>query len=85
MQAGGSRSSCLQGPRCTCATPAAPPPRAQGGRVEVGAPTGRWQMILVYRGKHDPLDVTYLAALQAGASGRQYTVHSAPALLSLPH
>ena len=53
--------------------------------MEVGAPTGRWQMILVYRGKHDPLDVTYLAALQAGASGRQYTVHSAPALLSLPH
>lgn len=36
----------------------------QGGRVEVGAPTGRWQMVVVYRGKHDPLDLTYLAALQ---------------------
>ena len=36
----------------------------QGGRVEVGAPTGRWQMVVVYRGKHDPLCITYLAALQ---------------------
>ena len=32
--------------------------------MEVGAPTGRWQLIVVYRGKHDPLCVTYLAALQ---------------------
>lgn len=48
---------------------AAPPPPLkllQGGRVEVGAPTGRWQMVVVYRGKHDPLDITYLAALQVG-------------------
>ena len=36
----------------------------QGGRVEVGAPTGRWSMVVVYRGKHDPLCLTYLAALQ---------------------
>ncbi|PRW58213.1 thioredoxin peroxidase [Chlorella sorokiniana] len=35
-----------------------------GGRVEIGAPTGRWQLVVVYRGKHDPLCVTYLAALQ---------------------
>lgn len=39
-------------------------PNLQGGRVEVGAPTGRWQMVVVYRGKHDPLCLTYLAALQ---------------------
>ena len=55
--------------------------------MEVGAPTGRWQLVVVYRGKHDPLCVTYLAALQvrrrvaghgeagmapgAGARGRQ--------------
>lgn len=39
-------------------------PTTEGGRVELGAPTGRWQMIVVYRGKHDPLCVTYLAALQ---------------------
>ncbi|GAB4818094.1 hypothetical protein N2152v2_005140 [Parachlorella kessleri] len=39
-------------------------PTTEGGRVEVGAPTGRWQMVVIYRGKHDPLDVTYLAALQ---------------------
>jgi hypothetical protein len=38
--------------------------RLQGGRVEVGAPTGRWQLVVVYRGKHDPVCVTYLAALQ---------------------
>lgn len=37
---------------------------AEGGRIEIGAPTGRWQMVVVYRGKHDPLDLTYLAALQ---------------------
>ena len=36
----------------------------QGGVVEIGAPTGRWQLIIAYRGKHDPLDLTYLAALQ---------------------
>lgn len=41
----------------------------QGGRVEVGAPTGRWQLVVVYRGKHDPLCVTYLAALQVGGRG----------------
>ncbi|KAL4437183.1 hypothetical protein ABPG75_004322 [Micractinium tetrahymenae] len=39
-------------------------PTTEGGRVEVGAPTGRWQLVVVYRGKHDPLCVTYLAALQ---------------------
>ena len=34
--------------------------------MEVGAPPGRWQLVVVYRGKHDPLCVTYLAALQVG-------------------
>lgn len=37
--------------------------------MEVGAPTGRWQLVVVYRGKHDPLCVTYLAALQVGCFG----------------
>ena len=32
--------------------------------MEIGAPTGRWQLVVIYRGKHDPLCVTYLAALQ---------------------
>lgn len=32
--------------------------------MEIGAPSGRWQLIVAYRGKHDPLDLTYLAALQ---------------------
>lgn len=32
--------------------------------MELGAPTGRWQAVIVYRGQHDPLDLTYLAALQ---------------------
>ena len=41
----------------------------QGGRVEIGAPTGRWQLVVVYRGKHDPVCVTYLAALQVGRVG----------------
>lgn len=36
----------------------------QGGKVEIGAPTGRWQLVIAYRGKHDSLDLTYLAALQ---------------------
>lgn len=36
----------------------------QGGVVEIGAPTGRWQLLITYRGKHDPIDLTYLAALQ---------------------
>ncbi|EFN59279.1 hypothetical protein CHLNCDRAFT_137609 [Chlorella variabilis] len=39
-------------------------PTTEGGRVEIGAPTGRWQLVVVYRGKHDPVCVTYLAALQ---------------------
>lgn len=51
------------------AAPPPPLPLLQGGRVEVGAPTGRWQMVVVYRGKHDPLDITYLAALQVGEGG----------------
>jgi alkyl hydroperoxide reductase subunit AhpC len=36
----------------------------QGGKIEVGAPTGKWQMIVVYRGKHDPVSRNYLASLQ---------------------
>ena len=36
----------------------------QGGRIELGAPTGRWQMIVVYRGKHCPVSKNYLASLQ---------------------
>ena len=27
----------------------------QGGRIEVGAPTGKWQLIVIYRGKHCPV------------------------------
>lgn len=53
--------------RCLPSTPHCTPHCTQGGRVEVGAPTGRWQLVVVYRGKHDPLCVTYLAALQVGA------------------
>lgn len=30
----------------------------------VGAPTGRWTMLVVYRGKHDPVSRNYLVALQ---------------------
>jgi hypothetical protein len=30
-------------------------PTTEGGRVEIGAPTGRWQMVVVGRGRHDPL------------------------------
>ena len=49
--------------------PSHPRTRAQGGRVEVGAPTGRWQLVVTYRGRHDPLCVTYLAALQVRVCG----------------
>ena len=37
--------------------------------MEVGAPTGRWQLVVTYRGRHDPLCVTYLAALQVRVCG----------------
>lgn len=37
---------------------------AQGGRIEVGAPTGKWQLVVVYRGKHCPVSKNYLASLQ---------------------
>ena len=36
----------------------------QGGRIELGAPTGKWQLIVVYRGKHCPVSKNYLASLQ---------------------
>ncbi len=36
----------------------------QGGKIELGAPTGKWQMIVVYRGKHCPVSKNYLASLQ---------------------
>ena len=36
---------------------------AQGGKIQIGAPTGRWQLIVVYRGKHDPVSRNYLVAL----------------------
>lgn len=29
--------------------------RAQGGKLQIGAPTGNWLMVVVYRGKHDPV------------------------------
>jgi len=32
--------------------------------IEVGAPTGKWQLIVVYRGKHCPVSRNYLASLQ---------------------
>ena len=28
---------------------------AQGGKLQIGAPHGNWQMVVVYRGKHDPV------------------------------
>lgn len=36
----------------------------KGGKLEIGAPTGTWQMIVVYRGKHCPVSKNYLASLQ---------------------
>lgn len=36
---------------------------AQGGKIQIGAPTGRWLLIVVYRGKHDPVSRNYLVAL----------------------
>lgn len=36
----------------------------QGGKLEIGAPTGKWQLIVVYRGKHCPVSKNYLASLQ---------------------
>ena len=27
----------------------------QGGKLQIGAPHGNWQMVVVYRGKHDPV------------------------------
>ena len=32
-------------------------PRAalQGGKLQIGAPHGNWQMVVIYRGKHDPV------------------------------
>ena len=36
----------------------------QGGKIELRAPTGRWQLIVVYRGKHCPVSKNYLASLQ---------------------
>ena len=46
----------------------------------MGAPTGRWQMVVVYRGKHDPLCVTYLAALQVGQGPAEGAGSAAPVL-----
>lgn len=39
-------------------------PTVQGGKLEIGAPTGRWQLIVVYRGKHCPVSKNFLASLQ---------------------
>lgn len=36
----------------------------KGGRLEFGAPTGKWVLIIVYRGKHCPVSKNYLASLQ---------------------
>lgn len=36
----------------------------QGGHLQIGAPTGKWQLVVVYRGKHDPVSKNYLASLQ---------------------
>ena len=38
-------------------------PSVGGGTVRIGG-TGRWQMVVVYRGKHCPLCAKYLARLQ---------------------
>ncbi len=37
---------------------------SQGGHLQIGAPTGKWQLVVVYRGKHDPVSKNYLASLQ---------------------
>eukprot|EP00884_Botryococcus_braunii_P017470 jgi/Botrbrau1/4406/Bobra.105_2s0048.1 len=39
-------------------------PTVQGGHLQIGAPTGKWQLVVVYRGKHDPVSKNYLASLQ---------------------
>jgi peroxiredoxin len=39
-------------------------PTLGGGTVSLGASTGGWRMIVVYRGKHCPLCKTYLGRLQ---------------------
>ena len=39
------------------------PVSAQGGLLEIGAPTGRWQLICVYRGRHCPVSKNYLASI----------------------
>lgn len=36
----------------------------QGGKLEIGAPTGKWLLVVVYRGKHCPVSKNYLASLQ---------------------
>lgn len=38
-------------------------PKVGGGAIQLGGP-GRWQLIVVYRGKHCPLCKKYLATLQ---------------------
>lgn len=50
--------------RCFPATPRCSGHHLQGGVIEVGAPTGKWQLIVVYRGKHCPVSRNYLASLQ---------------------
>lgn len=37
---------------------------AQGGHLQIGAPTGKWLLVVIYRGKHDPVSKNYLASLQ---------------------
>jgi peroxiredoxin len=36
----------------------------QGGHLQIGAPTGKWLLVVIYRGKHDPVSKNYLASLQ---------------------
>lgn len=50
--------------------------------MELGAPTGRWQLVVVYRGQHDPLDLTYLAALQVRVVHWPVWVWAMPAKVS---
>ena len=41
----------------------------QGGRIEVGAPTGKWQLIVIYRGKHCPVSRSALLLMHCAHLG----------------
>ena len=47
--------SSLEADLLSCSPPLISAAALQGGRIEVGAPTGKWQLIVIYRGKHCPV------------------------------